>query len=322
MEYKRNFSYLPVKEGDAIVVTGAHTGIGKHAALTLAKQGFTVFCGVRKPEHGDELLRSAAKFEIDESKVRPILLDVTKPDQVYAAVQQVSAFVGEEEGLYGLFNNAGIVNTVKENKGLSVEYVPMDAVREVFEVNFFGLLRVTKAFLPLIRRRQGRILTNTSLAGKFATIFMSAYTSSKFAVEGLMDSLRRELLGLGVKVSILEPGLINTPILNGLEKTFEFEGEGVYATDEMALFRNYVKKCLVSAQSPQVTSEAVVHAMRAPLPKTRYVVGGLSGTIKFLSSIPDKWADALVEAALKNADTATEDELTELLERINAEFHA
>ena len=100
--------FQSIQEGDAILVTGSHSGIGRHAALSLAREGFVVFACVRKLQHGDELLQEvAAHDDIDASKLKPILLDVTQPEQIAEAVETVSEFVGDM-GLYGLFNNAGI----------------------------------------------------------------------------------------------------------------------------------------------------------------------------------------------------------------------
>ena len=318
--YLRASSFVPIEQGDAIVVTGAHTGIGKHAALTLAKEGFTVFCGVRKMEHGEELLQSATKFEIDASKIKPLLLDVTKPEQVEAAVKEVRSIVGDEHGLYGLFNNAGVLNTVYDDEGRSIEHIPMNTVRHVFEVNYFGLLQVTKAFLPLIRRRKGRIISNTSLSGRFASPFMSAYSSSKFAVESLMDSLRREVWDFGVSVSVLQPGYIRTPIFHTLKQLITFRGVGVYATHEVASVRQFGKGAVDECPSPRVTSQAVVHAMRSPTPQTRYTVGGMSGIVQFFSWLPDAWADALLMAGRDSAPTISDQEILHLMETVQEEF--
>ncbi|KAL7574044.1 hypothetical protein ACA910_015622 [Epithemia clementina (nom. ined.)] len=312
--------YLPVQEGDAIVVTGAHTGIGKHAALTLAKEGFTVFCGVRKLEDGEELLQSAAKFAIDLSKIKPILLDVTNPEQIEAAVQQVQEFV-QDRGLYGLFNNAGTGAPITPNEGRSVEHGSMESTRWVFDVNYFGLLQVTQAFLPLIRQRGGRVLSNTSVGGIFAGPFGSPYQDSKFAVEALMDALRRELLGMGVSVSILEPGFIQTPMLSrGFERALEFQGVGVYAKLEVATIRKMAHTALTTAVSPKVTSEAVVHAFRSPSPKIRYVVGGMSAVIKLFSLLPDSWMDVIVAAGRNEEFTISADVFEKLSESVSQEF--
>ena len=309
---------LPVKDGDAIVVTGSSSGIGKHAALRLAKEGFTVFASVRNTQDGEALLTSAEKFNIDTSKLKPILLDVTNTEQIAQAVETISSFVGDR-GLYGLFNNAGITPQ-KGSDGTSVEHIAMDQVRRVFDVNYFGLLQVTKAFLPLIRRRRGRIINNTSVAGLFAGPFQSAYASSKFAVEALSDSLRREVDPFGVRVSILEPGYIKTPLMDVIKQVLTFKGNGVYAKMEQNAGRKFVKMAL-DAHSPSVTSEAVVHAMRSPNPKLRYVVGSMGWISKVFATMPAAWADAAVRADQdKEAGMISDEELNNWWQSAMEEF--
>jgi NAD(P)-dependent dehydrogenase (short-subunit alcohol dehydrogenase family) len=301
---------LDVQDGDAIVVTGSHTGIGKHAALTLAKTGYTIFACVRKPEHGDELIETAKKYNIDASKLKPILLDVTNTEQIAAAVETVAEFVGDR-GLYGLFNNAGIAPS-NDIHGTSVEYFPMEDFRHTFEINYFGLLQTTKAFLPLIRRRKGRIISNTSVSGFVAVPFVGAYASSKFAVEALSDSLRRELYPHGVFVSVLEPGYIKTPIFQGVTIK-EYQPQGLYAQAEMQGRRQFTKAALQTAMSPRVTSEAVVHAMRAVQPKTRYVVGGMSTIIWLITFFPDTWVDFILRAG-EGHNLITDEEIDQLMD--------
>lgn len=300
-------SFLPVDPNDAIVVTGAHTGIGKHAALTLAKEGYTVFCGVRQlEEHGQQLVQEAQKNQIDTSKIKPILLDVTKEDQVLAAVETVRQFMGDR-GLYGLFNNAGI------GYYGAVEDTTMEDYRRIFEVNYFGLLQVTKAFLPLLRQRRGRIISNTSIAGKMAGTFFSAYASSKFAVEGFSDALRREVAPFGVSVSLLEPGLIKTPIFEHSKKDFLYEEKkSIYSATAHVTGRKFMKLALDGA-SPRVTSQAVVHAMRAPKPKLRYMVGYMAGLYTIFLRLPDEWVDALMAADTKSEKGLISDEEVERL---------
>lgn len=305
---------LPIQKNDAIVVTGTHTGIGKHAALSLAREGFVVFAGVRELKHGQELLQEASAYsEIDISKIRPLVLDVTKPEQIAQAVETVSQFVGNEHGLYGLFNNAGIGTDLSlEMEGSSVEHMPLEKTRRVFEVNYFGVLQVTKAFLPLLRQRRGRIVMNTSIAGIFSAPFLGTYSSSKFALEALSDSLRRELQPHGVLVSILQPGFIHTPILQMYQHALQGGGHGVYAAHEVQHFKGAIQNAADTAAHPRVTSQAVIHALRAKLPQTRYLVGGLSGMVWFLSLLPDQWADAVVR--LGGKVTISDEQLHQAIE--------
>mmetsp|Transcript_34577 Transcript_34577/g.45845 ORF Transcript_34577/g.45845 Transcript_34577/m.45845 type:complete len:338 (-) Transcript_34577:42-1055(-) len=305
----------PVQPGDAVVVTGSSSGIGKHAALSLAKEGYTVFACVRKTTDGDALLESAKKYEIDAEKIKILILDVTNSKHIAKGVEVVSKYVGDR-GLKGLFNNAGInVKTGPGVKSTSVEFSPMEGYRQVFDVNYFGLVEMTKAFLELLRKGQGRIVMNTSVAGFIAGPFLSAYSSSKHAVEGFSDSLRRELLPHGVKVSILECGFIATPIIDGGIP------DGVHPYDETE--RNYWKrfwKDSATALSPKVSSEAVIHAMRATKPKVRYVVGKQAALLGLFRFIPGGWVDRLVTEGNKKVGEIGDEELKELVKNVHMEF--
>jgi len=304
----------PVHNGDAVVVTGASTGIGKHATLSLAREGYVVFAGVRRAEDGDALLRAADKFEVDPAKIRPILLDVTKRDQIANAVDTVSQFVGER-GLKGLFNNAGISAdyTADVFSSAAVEYMDISQYRKVFDVNFFGLVEVTKSFLELLRKGQGRVVNNSSIAGFLAGPFMSAYTSSKHAVEGFSDSLRREVQPLGVRVSVLEPGFIATPIMKGRIP----EGREPYAEAERSYFKGFWKNA-IGAPSPKVTSEAVIHAMRSVQPHVRYIVGKDAVLLRIFRCLPAGVIDAMVK--IGRDDVISETELRHLLRDSQQEF--
>jgi NAD(P)-dependent dehydrogenase (short-subunit alcohol dehydrogenase family) len=197
----------------------------------------------------------------------------------------------------------------------SVEFMDMSVYRTTFEVNYFGLVETIKAFLPLLRKNNGggRIIMNTSLAGFLATHFMSAYDSSKFAVEGFSDSLRRELLPHGVSVSILEPGYVLTPILaaripNGMEP---------YRDAERKHWKTFFKECL-AAPSSKVTSDAVIHAMRSESPRTRYHVGKGSIIYWLVSQFPTHWVDYLIVYGWDQH--ISEEDLSSLAGATRAEF--
>lgn len=285
------FPLLPVQSGDAIVVTGSSSGIGRHAALSLAKEGFTVFACVRKQKDGEALLQSAELNGVDKTLIKILILDVTKPDDVARGVETVSAFVGER-GLCGLFNNAGTGGEASEGTiSTSVEFSDMALFHKVMNVNYFGVVEVTRAFLSLIRKGKGRIIMNASVQGYIASPFFSSYAASKHAVEGFSDSLRREMAPLGVKVSILECGFISTPILNG----YIPPSKEPYVDEEKSFWRGFWKESL-DAPTPKVSSEAVIHAMRAEKPKKRYVVGKNAGILKLIRFVPPDWIDFLIGA--------------------------
>lgn len=299
-----------VQPGDTVVITGTSTGIGKHAALSLAKEGYTVFACVRKTVDGDALLESARKHEINTENIKIMILDVTNSEHIARGVEIVSEYVGDR-GLKGLFNNAGISHDLGPgDKSLSVEFSSMEKYRWVFNVNFFGLVETTKAFLGLLMKGKGRIVMNSSVAGFMASPFMSVYASSKHAVEGFSDSLRRELLPHGVKVSVLECSFITTPILN----KFLVLPEGAHPYKELErTFWKALYKSSIGAPTPKVSSEAVIHAMRAAEPKVRYVVGKDSAFLKMVRYIPAGWLDFVLTSS-NGREEIGEEELKELLE--------
>src|ERR1700730_7250159 len=182
----------------AVVVTGASTGIGRATALHLDRLGFRVFAGVRREADAEELKKAATQ------RLSTLLIDVTDGDGVRAAAERVEQ--ESPEGLAGLVNNAGIA------VGGPLEFVPIDAVRYQFEVNVIGMVAVTQALLPSLRKGHGRIVNIGSVGGRTAAPFVGPYAASKHAVEAFTESLRQELRPWGIWVAVIEPGAIATPI--------------------------------------------------------------------------------------------------------------
>lgn len=276
----------------AVVITGASTGIGAACALTLDRRGFQVFAGVRRVEDGDRLRQQSS------ARLSPLRLDVTDPASIRVATETVQSLVGQA-GLAGLINNAGIAVAGP------LEAVPMADLRRQFDVNVIGPAAVTQAFLPLLRRGRGRIVNMGSIAGRATMPLMGPYSASKHALEAMTDALRLELLPWGIRVSIIEPGAIATPIW---EKSNQDAAALEAASPDMA--RLYagavaaVKKVVAEAArraiAPDAVVGAVVHALTASRPKTRYVVGW-DAKIRALMAqwLPDRVADAVLIAALK-----------------------
>src|SRR5438093_1841345 len=184
-----------------VVVTGASTGIGAAIARDLSGRGFRVFGTVRRAEDEAALERAG---------VTAVRMDVTDPTSIARAREQVErALAGAP--LEGLVNNAGIPAAGP------LELFPLDELRRVLEVNLVGVLAVTQAFLPLLKASRGRIVNMSSIAGLGALPFMGPYAASKFALEAMSDSLRRELLPFGVRVIVIEPGSFKTAIWSKVE---------------------------------------------------------------------------------------------------------
>jgi len=250
----------------AFVVTGASTGIGRATALRLARAGGRVFAGVRKQADAESLRAEGL------ASLEPIFLDVGNGASIEAAAKHVADALGGE-GLAGLVNNAGI------NMGGPLEFVDLDGLREVFEVNTVGQIAVTQAFLPLLRAAQGRIVFVTSIGGKVSGPIIGPYTASKHALEALGDALRVELAPWGLHVAIVEPGAIATEIFG---KARQRKSEMIVEMSEEAR-RHYegmadavvdsFSKMEKQALAPDKVAEVIEHALTAARPKTRYLVG-------------------------------------------------
>ncbi|PKP80955.1 MAG: short-chain dehydrogenase [Alphaproteobacteria bacterium HGW-Alphaproteobacteria-18] len=272
----------------ALLVTGASTGIGEAAARHMAARGWTVFAGVRSQKDADALSEGAA------GDLRPILLDVTKPDQVEAAVRTISAALGNRR-LSGLLNNAGIAKMGP----LAIQ--PLEDFEAHFAVNVFGMLRVTQAFVPLLggdpsrEGPPGRIVTITSVGGKIAAPFLGAYTATKHANEAMTDTLRRELALYGIDAIAIGPGSVKTPIWDKAEK--DNKGSLYAGSDWADALKIFEKTMLTGGQTglpPQTIAEVVEDALSHPKPKARYApVPDKLTNFTIASRLPKRWLDGI-----------------------------
>lgn len=280
-----------------VVVTGASSGIGRACALHLAACGFDVFAGVRRDEDG-ALLRAAGG-----GRVEPIRIDVTDAESIAVAARTIAARTGAA-GITGLVNNAGI--------GVAgmLELLPLDDLRRQLEVNVVGLVAVTQAFLPALRRARAqgdraRIVHVGSSNGYFAPPLLGAYNASKFAVEAISDTMRRELAPWGIEVSLVEPGAIDTPIFDKSSRDADDrlaklpeDAQRLYGPLIEAIRRSVAKRT-GGARPPRAVALAVEHALRATPPRTRYRVGA-DATVQWVLGrwLPDRWADAVLRRFL------------------------
>jgi len=242
----------------AILITGASSGIGRHATEALAAEGYFVYAGARKQKDLDALNAIP--------NVQAIRLDVTRQDEVDAAVETVRK---GGRGLHGLVNNAGVVNG-----GPLIEEDESD-IRWLFDVNVFGVFKVTQAFAPLIIESKGRITTIGSISGIGTWIGGGDYTMSKHAIEAFSDTLALEMERFGVRASVIQPGNYKSDIVKSVlarkgEVTQEQKDspyyEDVYKIDpEAPTDRSQYK-------DPDEVTAAIRHAMFDPNPKLRYMV--------------------------------------------------
>jgi NAD(P)-dependent dehydrogenase (short-subunit alcohol dehydrogenase family) len=272
-----------------VVITGASTGIGRATAVRLARAGFDVLAGVRREEDG-------AALHADDGRIEPVLVDVTDAGQIAALGERVAG-----APLAGLVNNAGIAVAGP------LEGIPLDEMRRQYEVNVFGLLAVTQALLEPIRAGHGRIVNIGSIGGRINTPFVGPYSSSKAAVRSLSAALRRELRPWDIRVALVEPGALGTPIWRkgeeGAEETIGALPERVrtlYARPLEALVAA-TRKIAANASSPDDAAQAVEHALTAQRPRTLYTVGREARIQGALHGVlPARTFDALVERAMRS----------------------
>jgi NAD(P)-dependent dehydrogenase (short-subunit alcohol dehydrogenase family) len=271
-----------------VVITGASTGIGRATALRLARAGFDVLAGVRREEDGADL-------RAQDGRIEPVLVDVTDAGQIANLAARVGA-----APLAGLVNNAGIAVAGP------LEGVPINLVRRQYEVNVFGLLAVTQALLDPIRAGQGRIVNIGSIGGRINTPFVGPYSSSKAAVRSLSAALRRELRPWDIRVALVEPGALDTPIWRkgeqGAQETIDALPDRVrtlYARPLDALVAA-TRKIAANASSADDAAQAIEHALTAERPKAIYTVGREARIQGALHSVlPARTFDALVARAMK-----------------------
>ncbi len=240
----------------AVLVTGATSGIGLRIAERLASEGYFVYAGARKQEDIDRL----NKME----NVEAVRLDVTVQDDIDAAVRQVS---DGGRGLWGLINNAGAFI------GGPVTDVSVDETIWLFDVNVFGVYRVTQAFAPLIIESQGRISTIGSISGIGSSRFFSQYSMTKHAMEAFTDSLAQEMERFGVAVSIIEPGNYDSKIVETAFRRMKEKGyvkEGSPYAEDLKRFMEWPEDRSIYKE-PDEVADAAMHAMFSDEPKRRYM---------------------------------------------------
>lgn len=264
-----------------VLITGAGSGIGLATARLLAGRGYRVLGGVRKAEDAEALKGLG---------VEPLFLDVTREEDLRRAAEEVP------DRLFGLVANAGIAVAGP------LELVPLSAFREALEVNVLGALATVQAFLPHLRAAKGRVVLMGSVSGLVALPLMGPYAASKFALEALADALRVELLPFGVKVALVEPGSVATPIwersLRRAEGYLEPPPpgtEGVYGR-YLEVARRVAERSAKRGLPPERVAEAVLKALESPNPRARYLVAhpARSRETLLLRLLPASLRDRLV----------------------------
>jgi NAD(P)-dependent dehydrogenase (short-subunit alcohol dehydrogenase family) len=282
------------------LITGASTGIGRASALRLAGSGWSVFACVRDSAAGERL--TAAWGTGGRGALIPVALDVTDSAQIAQAVELVRERSGEVPAsrsgrLDALVNNAGI--------GLSgpLELVDLGQLREQFEVNVFGQVAVTQALLPALRRARGRIILVSSIGGRVAVPFLAPYGASKHALEAIGDALRVELHRSNIRVSLVEPGSVKTPIwakartdADRVRIPSELEPEYGHVPVAMA---KVIQDTERRGVAPERVAATIERALNSRNPRSRYLVGADAyGTLLARTLLPSGLFDRLIRRTL------------------------
>jgi NAD(P)-dependent dehydrogenase (short-subunit alcohol dehydrogenase family) len=269
-----------------VLVTGASTGIGEATVMHLRELGFSPIAAVRKDEDAERL---------EGRGMRTTRIDVTDADQIAAARDELG-----DEPLAGLVNNAGIAVAAP------LEFLPIDRLRQQLEINLIGQAAVTQAFLPALRRGRGRIVNVSSIGGRVGLPLVGAYNASKFGLEGLSDSLRRELRPQGVDVILIEPGGVKTPIWKkGEELADEMledvppEAERLYGRLIAAVRTGTQRIARETGIEPSEVAEAIGRALTSSRPRARYLVGSDAKQRAVMAKLlPARVMDRLIGRAL------------------------
>nr|WP_322712403.1 SDR family oxidoreductase [Nostoc sp. ChiSLP03a]MDZ8213667.1 SDR family oxidoreductase [Nostoc sp. ChiSLP03a] len=258
-----------------VVITGTSTGLGRVTALSLAKQGYRVFAGVRTERDAHSLKQAAS------GNLIPIIMDITKAEEIKSALEFVSLAVGNE-GLFALINNAVVAVDGP------LECIPIDDIRWNFEVNVIGQIAVTQAFLPMIRQAKGRIINISAICGRLALPYRSLLSASKFAIEAITDSLRMELSSSGIEViSILPGGIVTPEQADKVEASYQEtlanmspEAKAIYGNNYKIYMQGAVEDNRSTGLPPEKVTNTIVEALEARKPKRQYFVTQSSWELK------------------------------------------
>lgn len=271
-----------------VLITGATDGLGKAAALLLARRGYRVFAAGRSAEKRAQLDAMARQQKLPLETVE---MDVCDDGSVQAAVASV---LQKADKIDVLINNAGLVYVG------AVEDLRLEHWRRQFETNFFGVIRVTQAVLPQMReRRKGRILMMSSVSGFVTPPTQGAYSASKHAIEALSNALRHELYPFGIQTILIQPGYIVTNIQpTAMELTQSYKEQfknGPYAKIYASYLGSATSTRAKSKTTPEDCARVMLKAIEAPRPKARYGVTSLATFAKLAKwLLTDRAADRLI----------------------------
>ncbi|XP_020611552.1 short-chain dehydrogenase/reductase family 9C member 7-like isoform X2 [Orbicella faveolata] len=279
--------------GKFVLVTGCDSGFGRETAMKLDKMGVHVLATCLTKE-GEQSLKS-----VMSDKLITFQMDVTNSQHIEEVFQKVKKLLDGKSGLWGLVNNAGMLSIGP------AEWVPLADFKKVADVNLWGVMDVTKTFLPLVKKAKGRVVFVGSVAGVVSPQAFSPYCITKYGVEAFADSLRREMRPFEVQVSVIQPGATQTPMLNDellasrlkelwdnlpSDKRLEYGEE--YLKNAIQGFRDW---CKSGSNKVSHVIDAIVSPLTSQFPKERYVIGWDAWQLKLSSHLPEVLQDLLVK---------------------------
>ncbi len=275
---------------DAVLTTGASKGIGFATARYLADRGYRSLGTVR----GEE-----AAARLRDAGVEPIRMEVTDPESISRAAEEVERILAGTP-LRAVVNNAGVLAAGP------IELANLQEARAVFEVNFFGALAVTQAFLPQLRASRGRVINMSSLSGRFAFPFVGIYAATKHALEAASEALRRELVQTGVDVILIEPGSIQTPIWDNLDNLDLSRFQGTDYERLMPVVRKMAVRGGRNGLPVDRVSRAVYRAVSSRRPPARIPVVASRPRWVLQRMLPARMWDRLIGRLLARIDSGDE----------------
>ena len=275
-----------------VLVTGASSGIGYSACLALSAKGYGVIAGIRNPADREKFGAS------DQSFIFAVQLDVTDVQSLKAARAEAERIMGNNS-LVAIVNNAGIVVHG------AVLYIPAEEWSRQLDVNVIGVIRTTQVFFPLLSKPRSpgdhhprRIINMSSVSGLFASPFLGPYVASKFELEALSDTLRRELYMHDVQVVIIEPGNITTPIWEKARQEKAYFGPEY---DSILAFKEKMIDGMIAGGIPvSYVDQAVVDAVSHPDPPLRYLIRKQKWKFRLIRLLPAKWVDKMITKRLRD----------------------
>jgi len=249
-------------DSKVVIISGSSAGIGRETALLLARNNYKIYASMRNLQKSSELKSIAEKEELDMHFVQ---LDVTDDDSVKNAIHTV---VDEAGRIDILVNNAGYALSG------AFEDISIDEIKKQYETNVYGLMRTTQAVLPIMRRQRSGIIVNISSgAGRFGYPAGSAYVSTKFAVEGLSESMSYELEPFGIRTVIIEPGVIDTDFHHASKIAKKSQDPNSPYAPLMKAMESNIKKMIGNGSTPKYVAGVILEAITSQDPKLRYLAG-------------------------------------------------